>query len=688
MNTNLQKSTQSSLSRLGKSTCMYVCMLVLTLGAVKTAGAQTPLSSYFTADFSAASFIAGGAWTTSYTANLTIRLRDATVTPVREQSFTGLGVNSNNYNNNGVRFGGQSNNTKVSNVPNHPTEDVDLNHGAAWIQSSVTPFPENITKVEVTTGTGTAAFGTPGVMGLFLQVSANADFSDAQNYKHTDAPAASNTYEFTGDWTNSYFRVIVTHTNAGTNSGIVLSSIKFSGPAPTPSDYTITEATNNATLGTVSLTDNVITATPAFCVGYATPAFTITPPEAATVIQAGNTFTVTNLTDDVTVTINFASIPNRTVTLNPGSGTVGTPSLTQTNCEATVTLPAATPIPGWQFAGWSSTYMAETSSVPTNLIPAGAYLPANNITLYAVYAKPTGTQWKTALSRTDIQNSGIASSTTYGSRTITTAANETWTAWASINRNTTNLDSNWLQIRNQTTPIAFIRSPEFSNNVAAVRLTTGFLTAVRNFSIVPVADSVTANLQGNPAGSFGTAVSTGVAGESVWINTPAAPQEFRIYTWLGGTSSGAAPIRDVEVFFAATYKSTPTPEPFVSVDKTDFDPDFDETNFGETPSRIFSITPSALTSDLSLTMKSGLTDFFVAPAIIAQATTTATQITVTFDPSEEKIYEDTIVIGGGGLAEEIWIPVKGIGINPTNPNLTVDQTPISFGTRVLNTNFT
>jgi predicted secreted protein len=76
-------------------------------------------------------------------------------------------------------------------------------------------------------------------------------------------------------------------------------------------DYTITPQSGNESHGTVSLEDNVITATPAsgYRVSTTTP-YTIAPEGKATVTQEGNTFTVTDLTDNVTITINFEANPS------------------------------------------------------------------------------------------------------------------------------------------------------------------------------------------------------------------------------------------------------------------------------------------------------------------------------------------------------------------------------------------
>lgn len=89
----------------------------------------------------------------------------------------------------------------------------------------------------------------------------------------------------------------------------------------TPS-FTLTEASNNDTYGTVSVKDNVITASPAegYRVSTSEP-YTITSGESnvSSVAQEGNTFTVT-ATGNCTVQINFEAIPSHAVTITPPTG--------------------------------------------------------------------------------------------------------------------------------------------------------------------------------------------------------------------------------------------------------------------------------------------------------------------------------------------------------------------------------
>ncbi|MDR2362684.1 MAG: hypothetical protein LBD91_08165, partial [Prevotellaceae bacterium] len=73
-----------------------------------------------------------------------------------------------------------------------------------------------------------------------------------------------------------------------------------------------------------------------------------------------------------------------TVSLDAGSGFCAESSLTEASAGAGVTLPEATPnCDGWIFAGWSGLPVSETTVAPAGLIPAGAFTPISDTTLYA-----------------------------------------------------------------------------------------------------------------------------------------------------------------------------------------------------------------------------------------------------------------------------------------------------------------
>ena len=108
--------------------------------------------------------------------------------------------------------------------------------------------------------------------------------------------------------------------------------------------YTLTAASNDETLGTVSLTGNGVTATPAE--GAYVAGYTLTPEDAATVTWEGNVFRVTDMTADCLLTVNFAAIPRLSAASN--DETLGTVSV-----EGNVVT--ATPAEGAYVAGYTLT---------------------------------------------------------------------------------------------------------------------------------------------------------------------------------------------------------------------------------------------------------------------------------------------------------------------------------------------
>ena len=166
---------------------------------------------------------------------------------------------------------------------------------------------------------------------------------------------------------------------SGASSNLKYIGIKFGSAAP---NYTVTATSNNTSYGTVSVSGNVITASPK--AGYYAASYTVTS-GTATVTQNGNTFTV-NPSSNCTVRINFAAKTQYTVTLKANGSTYNTLS-----CYSgeSVTLPStATAVSGYSFAGWCANTVSETTSRPTIL--TGSYTPSGNVTLYAVYTRTEG----------------------------------------------------------------------------------------------------------------------------------------------------------------------------------------------------------------------------------------------------------------------------------------------------------
>ena len=163
--------------------------------------------------------------------------------------------------------------------------------------------------------------------------------------------------------------------------------------------YDITVSSNNNAFGTVALSGNVITATPAN--GYRVIAgnggFDLISGTASVTNNGDNTFTV-NATSDCAIRINFEEIPTRTVTFSV-NGTTSTQVFYE---GAAITFPTATDTPaantnefskvinGMTFVGWYTSTYNNASDAPAFVNTANATMGNSNITYYAVFANVTG----------------------------------------------------------------------------------------------------------------------------------------------------------------------------------------------------------------------------------------------------------------------------------------------------------
>ncbi len=164
----------------------------------------------------------------------------------------------------------------------------------------------------------------------------------------------------------------------------------FGGTDPVPT-YTVTAATSDALLGSVHMDGNVITAEPkenCKATGY-----TVTPTGACKVTQTGNQFTVSNVTADCTVTIQFAECEKVTVSFSVPEGVICDPI--EVFAGDTVKLPTPTGTLtadkyDYTFVGWTDAPISDTSTKPT-YSNAGKYVTANaDMTFYALYSYKTG----------------------------------------------------------------------------------------------------------------------------------------------------------------------------------------------------------------------------------------------------------------------------------------------------------
>lgn len=180
---------------------------------------------YYTANYSAASYVTSGSLTSTYSDTDTYTLFDGTVS----KGWTSYGTNTNNYAVAGTRFGGKNAGALASELANAPSG---ITTGTGWYYMTAATsatMGQAITKVTVDSiGTfGTATFVTGKKM--FLQVSANADFSASTEYSTTISATATHTFTAATEWAAaSYYRVVMErNSTSSTNSGLIVSNIKF-----------------------------------------------------------------------------------------------------------------------------------------------------------------------------------------------------------------------------------------------------------------------------------------------------------------------------------------------------------------------------------------------------------------------------------------------------------------------------
>ena len=139
--------------------------------------------------------------------------------------------------------------------------------------------------------------------GFFYKTSSGVSSSDTKVVV-SDAGSSTNVSSFekvlNGLSPNTHYYVKA-YAKVGDNYSLSTTEVDFTTPS-------LTATSNNNSYGSVSVSGNVITATPASGYVYASPAYTITAGNGTTTIEkVGNTFTVTSSTstEDVNVQINF-----------------------------------------------------------------------------------------------------------------------------------------------------------------------------------------------------------------------------------------------------------------------------------------------------------------------------------------------------------------------------------------------
>lgn len=181
---------------------------------------------------------------------------------------------------------------------------------------------------------------------------------------------------------NSDYTYLAVH-GKDSSTQIISISIEWESAAPS---YTITAQSNNTSYGTVSLSGSVITGSPKSGCRYASPAYSVSPANSATVSQDGNAFTVTP-SANTTVTINFEAIPTHTATFSVNGATTS-----ENFAEgASIEFPDdPANISGRKFVGWVTTPIAvPTDDEPSFVNTTSTTMSSGDVTFYAVFAIAT-----------------------------------------------------------------------------------------------------------------------------------------------------------------------------------------------------------------------------------------------------------------------------------------------------------
>lgn len=200
-------------------------------------------------------------------------------------------------------------------------------------------------------------------------------------------------------WSGSSSKV--TFTGTGTNKWDKITITYEATPT-----FTLSAESNNTTYGTVSVENNVITATSKD--GYRVS--TTTPYEVtsgtATVAQSGNVFTVT-ATADCTVRINFEAIPSCTITYSENGVTRNVTVLE----GAAIDFSAPGSVPsGYAFVGWATETISGTQATAPSLVTEAT--ASGDATYYAVYAEAVDSDVSATFAANNITNTPAVSGET------------------------------------------------------------------------------------------------------------------------------------------------------------------------------------------------------------------------------------------------------------------------------------
>lgn len=159
-----------------------------------------------------------------------------------------------------------------------------------------------------------------------------------------------------------------------------------SGKAASQVTYNITVAANNPAYGTVTRSGLTITAAPK--TGYQVQDAVVTPANAAAITREGNTFKLSDVTADCTVTVNFAPGTAVTLTFVVPQGVTCAGKSGYAGDNVTLSAPSGKPASNdaATFLGWADSKVADTTVKPAVKTAGAAYTLAADHTFYAVYS--------------------------------------------------------------------------------------------------------------------------------------------------------------------------------------------------------------------------------------------------------------------------------------------------------------
>lgn len=336
---------------------------------------------------------------------------------------SGDGITTQDYNNNNAVYGGSYGSMKYylvngTAIANHMKKDNP--HGILWMAICLSMATDGLERPLRERGVEVA-------YGYSQSVSFDGDYMYEkafwQNMRNgkTVAEAIANMKADYGNWDPGYYDYSLSQVLRN----YIAFPIVVSSEDPYPghgnvdayqtvnstwtlfgSSYEITVRSANETMGTATLSGNSVIATPN--AGFYTVGATVQPADAATVTRNGDRFVLSDITADCTVTVEFAAKTPATVTYSVPDGVTQAP--TQTYLNDTITLPQPTGAPAadahsYQFLGWTTQPVQDTTDAPT-VYPAGSdYTVAADATLYALYTYRVSTTGETGYTLVDATQS-------------------------------------------------------------------------------------------------------------------------------------------------------------------------------------------------------------------------------------------------------------------------------------------